>query len=70
MVECIEQLKDKKVKERFSNVINRKSPFRNFKDTLYDYPEIQKQWFDYREKRLIKIAQEWLKSKKIDAELI
>ena len=60
MVEFIEQLKDKKVKDRFSNIINRESPFRNFKAALLDYPHIREQWFDYRNNELIKIAQEWL----------
>jgi hypothetical protein len=44
-------------------------PFRRFKDTLYDYPEIKEKWFLFHNQELKQIAQEWLHYNDIDAEL-
>jgi hypothetical protein len=35
-------------------------PFRSFKDTLLDFPELREQWFKFHHGRMLQSAQEWL----------
>lgn len=47
-----------------------KKPFSNFKSALADMGAIRKQWFDFQDKELRKLAAEWLEREKLDAELV
>ena len=42
------------------DVLERKKPFRNFKDTLVDYPDIEKNFYEYRDNRLKEILRDQL----------
>jgi hypothetical protein len=48
------------IRDRLSEVLDRPKPFRNFKEALYDYPEIQKGFYEYKENRLKEILKEQL----------
>ena len=37
------------------DALERKKPFRNFKDTLADYPDIEKKFYEYKDNRLKEI---------------
>ena len=37
-----------------------RGPFRCFKDTLLEFPDLQEQWFKYHDGRMLEYAQEWL----------
>jgi hypothetical protein len=54
---CANQLK-----EKLSLAINGKGAFRRFKDTLSLSPDIEKHWYDFKQKRLNKDVIEWLHS--------
>jgi hypothetical protein len=41
-------------------VLERKKPFRNFKDTLTDYPDIEKDFYEYKDNRLKEILRDQL----------
>ena len=50
--------------------LQRRSPFRNFKDDLYEFPDVQKRWYKFHAEQLIQMAKEWLEAEEIDAELV
>ena len=35
-------------------------PFRSFKDTLFDFPDLRERWFKFHNGRMLEYAQEWL----------
>jgi len=51
-------------------VLSWKKPFSNFRSALADMGELRQQWFDFHDKELRKLAAEWLKVEKLDAELV
>lgn len=40
------------IRERLYRVLDGPKPFRNFKDALYEYPEIETRFYEYKEERL------------------
>lgn len=70
MEDFIYTIDDKKIKDDLNDSINRKKPFRSFKDRLYNYPEIQERWYKFYEEELEKIMIEWLQDNNINAELV
>ena len=51
-------------------VLSWKKPFSNFKSALADMGDLRQQWFDFHDKELRKLATEWFKVVKLDAELV
>jgi hypothetical protein len=47
MEDFLDEIGDKKLKEDLINILNRKSPFANFKYEI-ESSEYQQQWFDFR----------------------
>jgi len=70
MEDFIDTLKDDKIQNDLARAINRSKPFRNFKDTLADYPDVRQQWFTYHHSRMEQFAREWLEDEKIEVELV
>ncbi len=48
-------------------VLRRAKPFRNFREALRDWPEIEQQWFAVRDRRTATVAREWLADNEIEA---
>jgi hypothetical protein len=69
MVEFIEQLPIGEARERLTRAVERSHPFRQFKDTLLDYPKLREQWFAFHERAMLQLAREWLEEEGIGAEL-
>lgn len=44
-----EKIQDNKIAEKFNQALERKKPFRNFKDLLFDYPDLREQWLAYKD---------------------
>jgi len=63
-------LPDDLIKDKLSSALSKRKPFRHFKDELYDFPEVQKEWYKFHEEEMKKIACEWLKAYDIKAEFI
>lgn len=57
MEDFIAGIPDKKIQERFTNVIQRRNPFQQFKNVLLDYPDLRQQWFAYKDKRYIEYVE-------------
>lgn len=69
IADFIEQLPYGEPSERLTIAVQRNHPFRRFKDTLLDYPDLREQWFSYENEALLDIARKWLADEGIDAEL-
>lgn len=54
--------------EKFHGVLEGKKPFRNFKDLLYDYPELKEQWFEYKHNTIKNETINWLCENDIEIE--
>jgi hypothetical protein len=44
------------IRQRFEDAISFKKPFQNFKQLLSGYPQLRKQWFEFKDKRYM----EWV----------
>jgi hypothetical protein len=53
-------IEDKSIHRRFEDAISYKKPFQNFKQLLYDYPDMREAWFKYKELWLIEKVQRQL----------
>jgi hypothetical protein len=56
----IDTMHNPHLKERLERAINRRGPFRNFKDVLLDYPSERERWFQFKRERLQSRILEWL----------
>ena len=61
-------IKDVDIAEKFHNALERKKPFRNFKDLLYDYPELREKWFKYKYSTIKNETINWLCENNIELE--
>jgi hypothetical protein len=69
MADFIEQLTPGVIAERLSDALRHRKPFRSFKDTLLNYPDLREDWFAFEFRRMLEIAREWLADVGIEAEL-
>lgn len=53
---------------RLERALGGRGPFRRFKDELYDHPEVQQQWYAFKDARLHRRAIEWLAEQGLVAE--
>ncbi|HSU14692.1 UPF0158 family protein [Longimicrobium sp.] len=61
---------DARVRGALLDALDRRHPFRSFKDALAGFPEVREKWFAYQSERLREDALAWLRSEGIDAELV
>ena len=70
MEEFVGQLEEGNIQNELFQALRRRKPFRQFKDTMYQYPGIKEEWFWYHDQRMTEIASHWLEDHSIDAELL
>ncbi len=70
MTKFVEALPESEVRRHLANSLQKRRPFRNFKDALFSHPELREEWFRFHAKQLTQLAEEWLKDESIEAELI
>jgi hypothetical protein len=58
----IETIEDSRIQETLEIAIQGSGAFSRFKSALYRYPQEQKRWFDFKDKRLTRRVLAWLKS--------
>ncbi|MCA1916814.1 UPF0158 family protein [Methanospirillum hungatei] len=56
----IENIKDLEVQELANQVIRESKPFRRFKDFIQVYPDLEKEWYTWKDARSRNRALEWL----------
>lgn len=66
MERFIEAVEDDALRERLWRAIQGRGAFRYFKDVLYDYPEARQAWFEFRDARRQRRAEEWLRARGIE----
>lgn len=68
MQEYIWSLEDEHLRELLEVAIQESGAFRRFKDMLYRYPEVQENWFRFRDEREKRRMTDWLQSQGIEPE--
>ena len=69
MEEFIDSVSDPEAAGALYKALSRRNPFRNFKDTLCEFPETRQDWFKFHDEALLEVAKDWLSSEQINAEL-
>ena len=70
MARFVDSLPEGEAQKVLAKSLQRRSPFRNFKDDLYEFGDVQKQWYKFHNEQLVQMAKEWLEAEEIDAELV
>lgn len=70
MSDFAETLPEEKVREALGRALEKRRPFRRFKDVLLNYPEVEEDWFRFHEQAFIKIIQEWLDDNGLEVTLV
>lgn len=70
MARFVDSLPEGEAQKVLAKSLQRRSPFRNFKDDLYDFPDVQNQWYKFHNEQLVRMAREWVEAEEIDAELV
>ncbi len=69
MADFVETVLDSEAARRLADALQKRHPFRRFKDALYDYPELREEWFRFHKQQLTQLAGEWLEDEGIEADL-
>jgi len=69
MSDFVETLSEGKVQDELDRALQKRRPFRRFKDVLLNYPPLQEDWFRFHEQAFIKIIQEWLADNGVEVTL-
>lgn len=67
MAEFAESVKDEGLREKLAIALDGKGAFRRFKNVLYNYPDEEKRWFEYKDKSMKREITEWLNDLGIEA---
>jgi hypothetical protein len=70
MEDFVDDLGDTEEAGHLRDALNRPKPFRRFKDTLLDFPELREAWFAFEQKELARLAEEWCEENAIKAEWV
>jgi len=62
MESFIATVKDKRIQNILSSAIQGRGAFRRFKDTIAEWPDLQKQWFSYKDNTARQEVIDWLES--------
>jgi len=70
MERFVESLPDGENRNLLFKVLSWKKPFSNFKSALCGMGDLRQHWFDFHDKALRKLAEVWLESEDVKAELV
>jgi len=60
MVDFAEKVEDELLREKLSIALDGKGAFRRFKSVLSNYPDYEREWFEFKEGRIKEEIMEWL----------
>jgi len=66
MERFIQTVEDEELRQRLWRAIRGRGAFRYFKDVLYEHPEVQERWFEFRNERRRQRAENWLRARDIE----
>ncbi|MGZ5077699.1 MAG: UPF0158 family protein [Methylobacter sp.] len=70
MEDFVDSLGDTKDADRLRDALNRRKPFRQFKDTLHEHTDLSDAWYIFEQKELERLASEWREENEIEAEWV
>jgi hypothetical protein len=62
MVDFVEKVEDELLREKLNIALDGKGAFRRFKRVLSGYPDYEKKWFTFKDKKIEEEIIEWLAS--------
>lgn len=62
MRQFADTVSDTRLRDRLEVALDGRGAFRRFKKVLYDYPDVEKQWFKQRDEWLERQVSDWLKA--------
>lgn len=68
MERYIFSIKDEEIRNKLLGAIKGKGAFRRFKDTISEWPELEKRWFEYKDETMRREILDWLESIGIEHE--
>jgi hypothetical protein len=68
MQDFIETVPDAAVRDRLSEAIRRKHPFRNFGDAIGRYPDLEQAWFAFKQARTRQHLRSWLDAEGVEVD--
>lgn len=69
MSDFVETIPQEDVANDLRHALEKRHPFRQFKDALHHYPDELSRWYIYHYERLKEIAQAWLEQEGLEVEL-
>jgi uncharacterized damage-inducible protein DinB len=69
MADFVASLAESEAKRDLEGALQRRRPFRNFKEALSAYPDFRDQWFRFHEEAMRVFAEAWLRECGIEADL-
>lgn len=70
MEDFVDSLGDTKEAGRLQEALNRRKPFRQFKDAVHERTGLSDDWYAFEQKELARLAEEWCEENGIKAEWI
>jgi hypothetical protein len=70
MEDFVDSLGDTKEAGRLQDALNRRKPFRQFKDTLHEHTDLSDAWYAFEQQELKRLAEEWCEMKRIRVEWV
>ena len=61
-VEFARNIRNDEIREKLLYALQGKGAFRRFKDVIREYPQIEKEWYEFEHNYLISQAKEWVES--------
>lgn len=70
MEDFVDSLGDTKEAGKLQDALNRRKPFRQFKDTLFEHTDLSDAWYAFEQQGLKRLAEEWCEGERIKAEWV
>ncbi|MGZ5051302.1 MAG: UPF0158 family protein [Methylobacter sp.] len=70
MEDFVDSLGDIKDADRLRDALNRRKPFRQFKDTLHEHTDLSDKWYAFEQKELARLAGEWCEENGIEGQWV
>jgi Uncharacterised protein family (UPF0158) len=70
MQDFVETVTDEKIAEALNTALEKRHPFRQFKDTLHNYSDELTRWYAYHEARLKEVAEAWIEAEGLEITLV
>lgn len=68
MVDFTDLVSEATTQDLLFRALEGRGAFRRFKDTLFDFPELRREWFSFHDRRMKRRAVEWLADRELIAE--